>query len=444
MTTLSCSCGTGAVAELEGGSPLSVSGVLPSQHGTTHQLSAAVGAGGSIGSNEDVQTAVRMILDGKALARQAPRAVDDQLAARLREDLRAVAETARREYLKAAARAAELPDKLLAVIKKASISVDRSGFNDPAVYGQMREEVAAMVSAGQPLVMGLLFGGGKMANPLKSGGVALPDLAEWHALTLLSALPRAVADLHPPGAHVIASPDALLHAADLGLLVHGAQRHWRQLQTDLWWLGIADVVHVPDVLEFLPDEWDAMVARNAQEANERWRRDHGFALEVLQQAQSLQYSLNSEVLGLGYERLTLGYGAIPGPLPGMPAAADRLAADFIRRAHAVVPHYIGVNWAIRQAGLIGRMAEGLFDSPSHLRLSGHAKPGNPRPALFRKNRLVPSLELFPMHALGVWQDAQGQSKFGLAFDLSARVRGWRPLIWRGRMIGYEAGPAPMP
>lgn len=404
--------------------------------------SAVVAAGGSIGSNEDVQTAVRLILDGHALERKTPRPVDDTLAARLRGDLLRVADIARRDYLKAAARAGELPDKILAILKKASISVDRSGFNDPEVYAQMRGQVAAMVQTRQPVVMGLLFGGGKMANPLKSGGVALPDLAEWHALTLLSALPRAVAELYPPGAHVIASPDAVLHSADLGLLVHGAQRHWRQLQADLKWLGIADVVQVPDVLQFLPDEWDGLVTANAREAQQRRQRDPEFALDALAQSQSLQYSINSQVLGLSYEELTLGYGAIPGPLPGMPAAADRLAVDLIKRAYAITPHYIGVNWAIRQAELIKRMAAGLFDAPLHLRLSVHAKPGNPRPALFKKNRVVPSLELFPMHALGVWQDADGESKFGLAFDLSGRVRGWTPLEWHGRMIGYEARPEP--
>jgi hypothetical protein len=182
-----------------------------------------------------------------------------------------------------------------------------------------------------------------------------------------------------------------------------------------------------------------MVTRNAQEAQRRLK-DPAFALEALQQSQSLQYSINSEVLGLSSEELTLGYGAIPGAFAGMTAAHDRLASELIKRAYAVVPHYIGVNWAIRQAGIIGRMAEGIFGSPLHLRLSVHAKPGNPRPALFWKNRLVPSLELFPMHALGVWQDRGGVSKFGLGFDLSARVRGWRPLVWDGRMIGYEAQP----
>ena len=125
----------------------------------------------------------------------------------------------------------------------------------------------------------------------------------------------------------------------------------------------------------------------------------------------------------------------------MVANGDRLAGDLTKRAYAVVPHYIGVNWAIRQAGLIGRMAEGLFGSPLHLRLPVHAKPGI-HGRRFCKEPPRPEPGTLPYACSSVWQENQERSKSGLALDLSGRVRDWTPLVWRRRMIGYEAQSEP--
>src|SRR5207244_2547274 len=103
--------------------------------------------------------------------------------------------------------------------------------------------------------------------------------------------------------------------------------------------------------------------------------------------------------------------------------ARMLAAELYRRSEGIAHHYVAINWAIRETGLVGRIVQDIFESQNYLRMSVHAKPGEPRPALFPATDYFPSLMgLLPMHALGVFLKGEDKMRFGLAFELAARLR----------------------
>lgn len=398
--------------------------------------SAIVSAGGSIGASDDVALAVKAVLGGELIPAPPVHELNETEFSALVGQLRGVRDEQAVQYLKAAAKHGKLSDRILAILKKASIQVNKSGLNDPLTLEAMKESLQPMIARGAPLSFSLLLGGGKVANALKTGGHYLPDLSEWHSLMMFDAIATAVGEVYAPGATFIPVPDALLHTADLGIPVQTALRHLDTLHADLRMLGIEKRVMVPNVLDHLPEDWTETVNANAREALAREARDEVFTTDLLGQTESLQYSLNTDVTGLSYEQLVLVYAAMAGHVKGIPSESRRVAAELFSRADRIVPHYVGVNWAIRQGDLVGRVVRDLTGQRGHLRLSVHAKPGEPRPALFTSNRLVPSASLLPMHGLGVAATMNKEFKVGITFDLGARLRGWGATWNRGRFIHY--------
>src|SRR5262249_6869756 len=97
-------------------------------------------------------------------------------------------------------------------------------------------------------------------------------------------------------------------------------------------------------------------------------------------------------------------------------------------------------WAIRQLGLVESIVTELSGSPDHLRMSVHAKPSEPRPALFETSKFFPWLGgMLPMHSVGVRLVGADKVRYGAAFELSARLRGWAPVMSpdAGRFLWFD-------
>jgi hypothetical protein len=318
--------------------------------------------------------------------------------------------------------------------------VTRSGFGDPAIEEQMRARMRPMIARQKPLALPLLMGGGKAANPLKVGPNYLPDLSEWVSWSLLEAIGIAITGIYPPGARVIPIPDAGLHSADLGMPIEETLTHAATAQRDLARLGITHVI-VPDVLPHLGSDWVEGVSLLMAEVRGRAATDSAFAMDIKNQIQSLVYSLNTRVMGRSFDELLPMYAAVAGYTEGVSEEAQRNARELVRRSEDIAFHYVGVNWAIRQLRLVERIVTALMGSPDHLRLSVHAKPGEPRPQLFTPSKHFPSLGgLLPMHAVGVRLTSGSKVRYGAAFELAARLRGWTPVAEpeTGRFLWFAA------
>jgi hypothetical protein len=284
------------------------------------------------------------------------------------------------------------------------------------------------------------MGGGKVGNLLKVGTNYLPDLGELFALSNLAAIAHAIKHLYEPGARIVVIPDAALHTADMGIPLEETLAHASALKRDLGLMGLTDVI-VPDVVPVMNGGWVEGVQRLLVEAKRRAAEDATFASNVRSQIDSLVYSVNTRTLGWSFEEATLAYAAVAGHTQGVGGTARMLAAELYRRSEAVAHHYVAVNWAIRQLGMVEQLVESIFGSRDHLRMSVHAKPGEPRPALFPPTEHFPSLMgLLPMHAVGVRLQIGNKVRLGLAFELAARLRNWTPVeeAGTGRFLWYEA------
>lgn len=159
------------------------------------------------------------------------------------------------------------------------------------------------------------------------------------------------------------------------------------------------------------------------------------------QLQSLLFIKNSTNVWESEEQAVLGYAAIAGSSDGIPARTVVLARDFERATWKATAMYMAINHhGIRGLGLIERAVSSLGFSPErYLRFSVHAKPGNPRPALsISKNNSAAPPALLPKHALG-WRVLGDKPRWGLTFDLIARLHGWSAVheAESGRFMYYE-------
>lgn len=402
--------------------------------------SSAVTAGSSIGNNDDVRQAKDLLLQGNQIERETAHvATEDQLSSIVNE-LRRVREQLADSYIRKARKYNNVEDSALAILRNSSISVNRTAFNDPAVETQMRAKLRTMVERNQPIMLPLLMGGGKAPNPIKVGANYLPDLAEWVSWSTLEAIGLAIKAVYAPGATILVVPDAGLHTADIGMAIEETLAHISTVRRDLAWLGLGQVI-VPDVLPHLGTEWVEGVQRLMAEARHRAESDPTFSADVRSQVSSLMYSINTRVLGGSFAELLPVYAALAGHTEGLSEVAMQKAQELRRRTEGIAFHYVAVNWAIRQLGLVERIVTVLAGAPDHLRLSVHAKPGEPRPALFASSQYFPWLGgLLPMHSVGVRLQADDKVRYGAAFELSARLRRWTPVVAAGdgRFLWFEA------
>ena len=144
-------------------------------------------------------------------------------------------------------------------------------------------------------------------------------------------------------------------------------------------------------------------------------------------------------MGLTYEDNVLVMGQLLGLVDEAPAHLRRLAVQHGERTAAVIPRYIAVNYALRSQDVAGRAARELTGHPDHLRLTVHAKAGEPRPMLHQSASLARPA-LLPMHGVARRLVEKGKPRVVGLLDLEARLAALRPVLSPGidRVLYYES------
>lgn len=415
---------------------------------STDHPSAVTPGAATVGRVPELLVARQRVLAVEIIEAPLPRVADAAEQASLIRELQSLRKATVERLLKKAAHTTSVTDGIVAILKEASIQTGPTGFADAATMEPVRSTIERLVLGGRPLPLGLLLGGAKAPNLLKVGHRYLPDLAEWVAYTLLGAIAEAIAAVYPPGGVVLALPDAGLHTADLAFAADEVQAHVRALQFDLFRLGLADLVIVPDTLAFLPARWPEEVRRRSNAARARALHDMPFAADVRSQAEALRFLVNTRDVPLSLEEWV---GIFAAPAAGDVRPGTRLAREVTfleQRAQQAAFHYVGVNHAIRSLDLVGHMAQVLFGSADHVRLSVHAKPAEPRPALIPASRWA-RMALLPMHGLGLLAESHGERRYDDLLDGGPQLGVGRPGSGRGRLdliqldplLAHQAHPA---
>ena len=400
--------------------------------------SAVNAAGASLGAGKDLPAAVHAVLRGASIRRAAPRLLPPAAVASIKADVAAYGLRHGEGLLRGSGSTLPAAERIFSILRRASISRGKTRFDDSIAIRPLRQAIEAATQKHAPLTLALLLGGGKAPNELKTGGMFMPDSAEWTSLSMLAGISRAIGAIYPPGATMIAIPDASLHTGDLGFPYTDVIAHQRTLAQDVRDLGLADLILVPNTPEYLPDRWTEAARLEAERARFQLRSDSAFAKDVREQIESLAYSVNTREFGWSFEHTVLVYAALAGHLRGIPAQARTDAAELYHRVEQVAPAYVGVNRAIRSQDLVGSIVTRITGRSSHLRLSVHAKAGEPRPALVMPNRHAPMAGMLPMHSLGVLERGADAVHLGNTFELSARLNGMTP-VWsaaEGRFLYF--------
>jgi hypothetical protein len=399
--------------------------------------SAVTAAGASIGTTADVAEAKQIVLRGGKLENSAARIQTEAENASLLLGLRNVVEGRAQELIRKASRKQNDPvGSIIDILRMASISTKGSEFGDPKVIEEFQQTIQKCES--EPLILAMVMGGGKVANLLKTGLSFLPDLSEWHALSMLEAVALAISEFRKAGCSILVIPDAALHTADLGFSIEESLIHQRMLRADLKLLGLRHV-QVPEILSFLENsDWPRTVRSLSISVRKQEKVDQVFKKHVEDQIGSLVYSINTRVADMNFEEAVLVYAAIANQHDDLSGPLRKQADELMGRARAIVHHYIAVNFAIRQTGLVEKVVKTLTGSSRLLRMSVHAKRGEPRPALFTPSSQFPNLMgLLPMHSLGVCLRGN-KVRYGAAFELAARLRCWTRVVDdSGRFLYYE-------
>lgn len=403
------------------------------------EFSAVSAAGASIGTSEDTRNAKEKVLNGETIDPLEPREADPSEIAILKGKMREGTDRQVEQLTRNLPAGGSLEERVQIILRRASISRSRTGFGDREAIEPLVEAIHAQLQHGGRLTLGLLLGGAKAPNALKTGGRIRPDVAEWSAASHLEALARALEHAGVERVRVVPIPDAPLHTSDLSFSASGSREHVAVYRKDLEGLGMDEHVLIPDTLESLPSEWDDFVRDKTRSIRKRIENDADFARDVATQTESLIYSINTLEYGWSTEFSVLVYAAIAGDVRLSPSSVRSEAAALHRRVAQVAPHYVAINHSIRELDLVSRVVEKLTGSPEHIRLSVHAKPSEPRPALATPNRFAPRAALLPMHSVGLWSNLADRSRFGGVFELSARLRGMRPVHepQQGRFLFYE-------
>jgi formylglycine-generating enzyme required for sulfatase activity len=144
-----------------------------------YRWSAVTAAGASIGTNNDVRLAKELLLDGRTIERAPTRTATKEEMRAVIDELRAMREQLAEGYVRSTRKLATPEEQVLSILHKSAQSVKLSGFGDSVIEAQMKERLVPMLKRNQVLMLPLLMGGGKAANPLKVGPAYLPDLSEW-------------------------------------------------------------------------------------------------------------------------------------------------------------------------------------------------------------------------------------------------------------------------
>lgn len=391
----------------------------------------------SVGSSGSLQAALDRVLQGQSLCRPPVRIADPAEVDSIRADLLQEKERLVERSLRAAAHAPTPATRILAILRAGSMSRGLTGWDDPTRMAVPVERLERLVQRRATLPLALLLGGEKANNVLKTGDVILPDVTEWMAVIHLAAMAEAIGRTWDPGAVVLAIPDAPLHTADLAVPWSEAREHMNAMRRDLAWLGLTDLVAIPDTPSLLPATWSAEVMRQKDAVVDRMRTDPAYAASLEPQTRSLVYSVNTRSAPWSFGHTVQVYGSLSGLAAGEEASRD--AAHLVDWSRRITPHYVAVNHTIRLLDLAGRAAEQATGCTEHLRLSVHAKTGEPRPVLMPGNRFTRP-GLLPMHGLGLRFHAEGRARWSHIFELEARVSGYQPVhATDGRFLFFETG-----
>ncbi len=403
----------------------------------TFLTSAAAPAGAALANSPALPRAVSLVQSGASLPAPASRlATPQQLEAAfasIRADGDALtAELSRRSHLP------NRSDAALRVLQRGATYAGKTRFDDASAMAALHQRLDAAIAAGQPLTLALPLGGGKVGNTLKTGSSHLPDAAEWVAWTRLGAIARAITSVSGVPTRVLVLPDAPLHTPDLGMSAVETERHRRQADLDLGRLGLADVVTFADTVALLPANWSDEVAARGQAAWQRANADAGYARDVAAQVDSLVWATNVRVLAWSLERQVLVAAALAGraDLPAdVIADADEVRRDVARK----VWHYVGVNHALRSLAIPEHAVAALHGDVAMVRLTVHAKPGEPQPLLVGPSRRARP-GLLPMHGVAIaFSNERGESRRAVGFALEAALAGEGRVVdpTANRTVWYE-------
>lgn len=407
------------------------------------QLHSAVNQeGAAIGAAKATSDATQLVLAGVSLPQPPTTVISTADRAALIDQLQHLRDDTAARYRRVVARTkGGRIERVMAVIRDASIRRSRTGFDDPVVMEKLRGQIAAALNDARALRFALPLGGGKAPNSLKTGDYYLPDLGEWVAAALMAAMAEVASEAAEVTGSLVIIPDAGLHTADIGMSAAEYRAHLAVLRDDLAWMGIADRIAAVDTLDHLPVSWADDVRRLASEAITRAATDTAAAEKISDQVASLRYSLNTRVLGWTDARAVLANRALVGDALDMPREAQRDAAEIEARTRAVVGHYIGVNHALRIHDVPARIMRDLYGHPEYVRLTVHAKAGEPRPGLVPSSSLSRP-GLLPMHSVGVWGEKDGEPRLATFFDIEARMAGASRVVdSTGRFLFYRLSAA---
>ena len=393
----------------------------------TSLTSSVTAAGASIGRQSATILAMEAVLQGRKLSLGKPRLLDADDVVAVRDQLLRYRDSLVGIYHRSATQQSDSPSRIIAILDRASTYKARTGFADRVAMLPLRERLGHIIERGHKLYLVLPMGGGKVPNPLKTGDSYLPDSSEWIALSMLSAIAEVIGEFHQPGASVVIIPDTPLHTGDLAFPEPEGFLHRRMLQRDLGALGLADHVHVVETTRYLPDEWPAEVERLGRNARVRMAADPEFAADVRAQVGALIYGQNIRSSFWSYEHSVLVNAALAGFSAHLPDDVLRDASDVYRQTERVGPHYVGVNHALRTLDIPGRVVHELSGERDYIRLTVHAKSGEPRPLLTQNSkRARPGL--LPMHSVALQFHTGEGPRVANIFEVEARVFGYRPVV----------------
>ncbi len=398
-------------------------------------FSAVTSGGASLGTQSALVEARELVLAGQKLQLPPPRILSAEDLDRFEQDLQTQRKNLVAQHLKKAENQPSLAHSVLAIIKSAATNRGRSGFGDPAITAGLLNQIQEQLKSQATLILVLPMGGGKVANPIKTGSEYLPDASEWIAHIHLAALAQAIEQLYPPGAAVVTIPDAPLHATDIGFPMPELRAHDHTLRQDLFDLGIADHVAIAPTIDLLPAAWPHFARQKADQLTEQATHDPKFQASQAARVRSLQYSVNTAIFGWSYERSVLAASAVNGDPAQEPSPDSRLLRSY---THSIVSTYDAVNAGIREMDLASRAARAHSGHSCHLRLTVHAKPGEPRPLLSQNGpRSRPAL--IPMHGQALRYPFKGGMRFATIFDVEARIHGYVPVLHptSGRFLFFE-------
>ena len=403
----------------------------------SEQLTSAVTmAGASIATTPALRLAGTKVLAGGALPLNQRRiARPDEIASVLAQI------GAHGEELEAELRRRSGPplERAMLNIKSISTFAAKTQFNNEQAMSRLSHSIAKALETQQPIRFVLPLGGTKVPNALKTGEAFLPDVGELIGVTRLASLARVISATTGVDARVIILPDAPLHAADLGIPTVEVQKHIEVARNDIRRLGIADWVEIVNTADVLPDQFPEEVVRRTKAAQERVRSDAGFALDVASQVGSLLFSINTRQYGWSLEHQVLVTLALAGDT-WLPSEVRSDATAIRREVEGKVLTYVGVNHAIRSAAVPEHVVRTLHGDSAMVRLTVHAKPGEPQPQLVQDS-LLARPGLLPMHSVGVrFSTEEGDWRIATAFALETMLETQTAVLESqgGRILWYQA------